>query len=282
MTRRPRVPYSAAEMRWLEDNRLMVIGDYHHAFVAAFGRADVTAADLRGLRKRKGWKVGRELARGRMLGRHTKYSDAEVAWLRENATMMITDYHRAFCERFDRTDVTACALSGFRKKQKWPTGRDGRFNKGVAPWSKGRKIGNNPGSARTQFKRGSRSGVAAKIYKPIGSERVHYSGYLQRKIHDGLPMQSRWKLVHCIEWEKLNGPVPKGMALKCKGERLDTNPSNWELVPRGLLPRLNGKSGRGYDQAPDELKPTIMAVAKLEHRLRDRRRGPVDDSGKAP
>jgi hypothetical protein len=126
------------------------------AFVAAVRSiADVTAAHLHGLRKRKRWKVGAELARARMLGRHTKYSDAEVAWLRENATMVITDYHRAFCARFDRTDVTACALSGFRKKQKWQTGRDGRFNKGALPWSKGKKIGNNPGSARTQFKKGT-------------------------------------------------------------------------------------------------------------------------------
>ena len=61
---RSRIPYSPAEMRWLEENRLMVIGDYHRAFVEAFGRADVTAAHLHGLRKRKGWKVGPELARG--------------------------------------------------------------------------------------------------------------------------------------------------------------------------------------------------------------------------
>jgi hypothetical protein len=34
-----------------------------------------------------------------------------------------------------------------------------------------------------------------------------------------------------------------------------------------MLPRLNGKGSRGrdYDTAPAELKPTIMAVAKLEH-----------------
>jgi hypothetical protein len=273
VTRRPRIPYSPAEMLWLEDNRLMVIGDYHHAFVAAFARADVTAADLHGLRKRKRWKVGAELARARMLGRHTKYSDAEVAWLRENATMVITDYHRAFCARFDRTDVTACALSGFRKKQKWQTGRDGRFNKGALPWSKGKKIGNNPGSARTQFKKGTRTGVAAQVYQPIGCERIHTSGYRQRKIHDGLPMQSRWKFVHRIEWEKLNGPIPEGMALKCKGDPRNTDPSNWELVPRGVLPRLNGKSGRGYDVAPEELKSTIMAVAKLEQAVFEKKRG---------
>jgi hypothetical protein len=43
-------------------------------------------------------------------------------------------------------------------------------------------------------------------------------------------------------------------------------------VPRALLPRLNGRFGRGYDEAPEELKPTIMAVAKLEHSVRERRK----------
>ena len=68
-------------------------------------------------------------------------------------------------------------------------------------------------------------------------------------------------------WQQAHGPIPEGMALKCKTDRLNTDPSNWELIPRALLPRLNGRFGRGYDQAPDELKTTIMAVAKLEHQL---------------
>jgi hypothetical protein len=62
------------------------------------------------------------------------------------------------------------------------------------------------------------------------------------------------------------------MVLKCKGDPANADPANWEAVPRGLLPRLNGKASRGrnYDKAPDELKPTIMAVAKLEHRLHEK------------
>lgn len=43
-----------------------------------------------------------------------------------------------------------------------------------------------------------------------------------------------------------------------------------KLVPRGLLPRLSGKSGRAFDQAPAELKPAIMAIAKLEHALAEK------------
>lgn len=54
-----RISYNSAEMKWLSDNRLMVIGDYHHAFCAAFARTDVSAINLHSLRKRKGWKTGR-------------------------------------------------------------------------------------------------------------------------------------------------------------------------------------------------------------------------------
>lgn len=274
-----RILYSAAEWRWLEANRLMVISDYHTAFCAAFNRADVSAANLHGLRKRKGWKIGPDLARGRMVGRHTKYSAAEFMWLRDNCTMKIGDYHRAFCEQFNRTDITKSALIGFRKKYKWKTGRDGTFNKGAVSWNKGKKIGNNnPGIRRTQFRKGApRSGRAVDLYKPIGFERVT-DGYLVRKINDAFPLYRRWRAVHILNWEKLNGPIPAGHCLKClDGNTLNTALSNWELVPRGLLPRLNGKNGRNYDDAPAELKPTILAVAKLEHQVSARTRKPLID-----
>ena len=78
--RSARIAYSAAEMRWLEANRTLIISDYHRAFCAEFGRANVSAAHLHGLRKRKGWKVGR--AKGRFAGRHLRYSAEEIEWLR--------------------------------------------------------------------------------------------------------------------------------------------------------------------------------------------------------
>ena len=37
-----------------------------------------------------------------------------------------------------------------------------------------------------------------------------------------------------------------------------------------LKGRTKGLSRRYYDKAPDELKPTIMAIAKLEHRLHEK------------
>lgn len=209
-----------------------------------------------------------------MKGFPIRYSAEEMAWLEANRLLVISDYARAFCATFGR-EVAAKNLHALRKRKGWKTGRTGCFEKGDAPHNKGKPCepgrgGRHPNARKTQFRKGhGRSGIAATVYKPIGTERFSKNGYLERKIHDGMPLQSRWRSVHLIEWEAINGPMPKGMALKClDGDRLNTAPSNWELIPRALLPRLNGRFGRGYDEAPAELKPTILAVAKLEHRAR--------------
>ncbi|WP_210421571.1 HNH endonuclease [Mesorhizobium sp. WSM4308] len=144
------------------------------------------------------------------------------------------------------------------------------MNKGkTCPPGKG---GRHPNARKTQFVKGhGRSGIAVDLYKPIGTERLSKDGYREIKMHDGMPLQSRWRAVHLVEWEKLNGKIPKGFALKClDGDRLNTDPMNWECVPRALLPRLGGRFGRGYDAAPAEVKPTIMAIVKLEHSAREK------------
>jgi hypothetical protein len=210
-----------------------------------------------------------------MKGHRIRYSDAELAWLEANHGMVISEYHAAFVAAFGRLDVTASNIHSLRKRRGWQTGRTGRFVKGQVAPNKGvpcppGKGGRHPNAVKKHFGKGMRRGKALLIYKPIGTERLSKDGYRERKVHDGLPLQSRWKAVHRIEWESVNGPVPEGMALKCLGDKSNTDPSNWALVSRALLPRLNGRFGRGYDYAPAELKPTILAVAKLEQQVRER------------
>ena len=213
-----------------------------------------------------------------MKGHYIRYSAAEMEWLEANRLMVISDYHRAFISAFCRTDVKASHLHALRKRKGWKTGRTGCFEPGQEPPNKGIKChagfgGNHPNELKTHFKKGERRGVAVRLYKPIGTERIAKDGYIERKIHDGLPLQSRWRAVQLIRWEEINGPVPKGHALKClDGNRQNTSPSNWELVSRSLLPRLNGgrhKKRIAFDEAPSELKPTIMALAKLEQRIHE-------------
>jgi hypothetical protein len=267
--RRGSIPYSEAEMQWLDANRMMILGDYHRAFVQRFERDDVTAAHLNGLRKRKGWKVGR--AKGRYVGRHTRFSDVEIAWLRDNCTMMISDYHKAFCAAFGRDDVSAGNLHGLRKREGWKTGRTGQFEKGREPANKGKTMPYNANSARTRFK----AGAIPHTWRGAGHEAVGADGYVWLIVDEQNPYTgaaTRRVQKHRWLWQHKHGPVPDGHALKCiDGDKTNTAPENWECIPTGLLPRLNGKSGRRYDQAPAELKPTILAVAKLEHAARRKR-----------
>ena len=208
-----------------------------------------------------------------MKGRPITYSEAELQWLEENHKLPASEYHAAFVERFGRDDVSKANVLALRKRNGWRTGRTGRFEKGHVSHNKGMKGITYPGSEKGWFKKGERRGVATRLYKPIGTERVSKDGYLERKIHDGMPLQSRWRAVHLIRWEELNGPLPEGHALKClDGEKNNTDPANWEAIPRALLPRLNGRFGRGYDHAPDEVKPTILAATKLEHAAREARK----------
>ncbi|WP_299009973.1 HNH endonuclease signature motif containing protein [uncultured Caulobacter sp.] len=273
-----RIDYSADEMRWLEANRSLVISDYHRAFQVEFSRPEITAANLHSLRKRKGWKVGR--ARGRTAGRLKRYSPAEIAWLQENCTLPISEYHAAFVRAFGRADIATQHLQALRKRQGWKTGRTGHFAKGQAPMNKGKVCppgvgGRHPNAQRTQFKKGHEPHNT----KYLGHERVNVDGYVEISVaetnpHTGYGRRYVHKHVHL--WQALHGPVPEGYCLKAiDGNRLNTDPSNWEAIPRGIFPRLNG--GRAtrvmaYDTAPDELKPTLLALAKVEHKARSLKR----------
>jgi hypothetical protein len=216
-----------------------------------------------------------------MKGRAIPYSAPEMAWLEANRLLPISEYHAGFCGAFGRHDVTAGLLHSLRKRKGWKTGRTGCFVKGQEPVNKGTKCppgtgGLHPNAQRTQFRKGARTGKAARNWKPVGTERISIDGYRERKIHDGLPMQSRWRLVHLIEWEMANGVIPAGHCLKAlDGDRLNIDPSNWRLIPRTMLPALNGgrhKRRPAYDEAADVLKPSLLALAEVETRARELRK----------
>jgi hypothetical protein len=219
-----------------------------------------------------------------MKGSAIRYSAEEMAWLEENRLLPIADYHRAFAEIFSRADVSAGNLHSLRKRKGWKTGRTGFFTKGQAPVNKGvpcepGKGGRHPNARKTQF----RKGQLPHNTNYLGHERVSKDGYVEVSIDEVNPhtgFERRYVLKHLHEWEKANGPTPEGMCLKCvDGNRLNTDPTNWICIPRGVLPRLNG--GRAtrvmaYDTAPDELKPVLMTIARVDQKaseLRRERRG---------
>lgn len=212
-----------------------------------------------------------------MKGRHIHYSEAELAWLEDQRTLPIGDYHAGFVAAFGRSDVTAQHLHALRKRKGWKTGRTGQFVKGQEPLNKGKpcapgKGGNHPNARRTQF----RKGQEPHNTRYLGHERVSKDGYVEISVDQPNPhtgYHRRYVLKHKWLWEQANGPVPEGHALKClDGNRQNTDPSNWEPVPRAILPRLAGGNRYHrklpYDHAAPELRPAIMAVAKLRHAVK--------------
>lgn len=267
------VQYSAKELAFIESHRALSRRALHEVFVARFGRHDVTLDHLKSLCTRRGWLTGRE-----------RWTPDEDALLRTLYPDLSTEevarrLGRTVCGVYGHANTLGLAKSAVylaspaacRLRRGDNVGAAFRFEKGHAPANKGlRRPGWATGRMKeTQFTKGQ----AGHNWKPIGSERL-VDGYRYTKIADvrRVPWTVNWKPTHILQWEALHGPMPADTVLKCLGDRLNTDPSNWDLIPRAMLPRLNGKYGRDYDSAPSELKPIIMAAAKLQHAAVARRR----------
>lgn len=189
----------------------------------AESRAPWTEGELCALRSRYPHERTEDIARdlGRPIG--SVYNKANVLGLRKSR------------------EFQASAASG-RIREPGHKGRQHQFKRGHVPANKGlRRPGYAPGRmAQTQFKKGELTGRARQIVKPIGFERVSKDGYLERKINNDLPMQARWRAVHLIEWEAVNGPMPPGHALVfINGNKQDIRLDNLKLITRAELMQRN-------------------------------------------
>jgi hypothetical protein len=200
-------------------------------------------------------------------GTWLKYSDRELAWIRQHRELSRRELHAKFCNQFGRSDVSVENLKALCSRKKWNTGRDGRFVKGQVSWNKGSKMPFNANSARTQFKKGH----LPHNTKYLGHERISKDGYVEVSIAQTNPhtgFERRYVLKHRLLWEKKFGPVPPGMCLKAiDGNRQNTDPDNWKLIKRSLIPLMNGHRGLNYQTSAPELRPSILALAQLRHEL---------------
>jgi hypothetical protein len=198
----------------------------------------------------------------------------ERAWIAARADWPRADLHRAFVAFWLRPEVSLQAFRAFCKREGIMTGRTGCIEKGAVPPNKGKPM---PPHVRAKVSASMfRKGHLPHNTKGAGHERVGADGYVWVSVDEVNPytgFERRYVQKHRWLWEQENGPVPEGHVLKClDANKLNTDPSNWECIPLAVLPRLNGKFGRGYDGAEPEIKPVIMAIAKLEHAARQARR----------
>ena len=200
-----------------------------------------------------------------MKGNAISYSQLELNWIEHNATAPRRQTHAEFCATFKRQDVSLTNYNALCKRKGWLTGRTGCYAKGSTPMNKGKKMPFNENSARTQFKKGNRPHNT----KYLGHERVTLDGYVEISVGEENPhtgYERRYVLKHRYLWEQVNGPLVAGMCLKClDGNRQNTDPENWEAIPRATLPYLNGHRGLDYEAVEPEVRPTVLAFAKLKH-----------------
>lgn len=196
----------------------------------------------------------------RLITRYRLFNDEQTRFLKSNypgrSIAQITAlYNLAF-----RTDVTQAQIKTGLGNRGIKSGRTGHFPKGHKSWNKGTK--GLTGANRTSFKEGH---VPAR-HRPIGSERIcSKQGYVLIKIPEINPYTGffgYWKHKHTHMWEQENGPVPDGYVVILKdADKLNVVPENLALVSRAELLMLNRI---GYKDAPNELKPSILATVRLE------------------
>lgn len=201
-----------------------------------------------------------------MKGRGIPYSAEELEWIEEHKELPRAESYSMFCIRWQRDDVSLQNYKALYNRRGWKTGRTGRFSGGMTPHNKGKLM---PPETRakcvaTMFKPGN----VPHTYRGHGHERIDSrDGYVVMIVDEKNPWtgaDTRPVHKHRYLWEQKNGPLPKDHVLKClDGDKTNTDPANWEAIPRALLPRLAG--GRHgflpYDHAAPELRPAVLTLA---------------------
>ncbi len=265
-----RIIYSAQERAFVQSRAKMPRAMLHAQFVAAFGRADVTVDHLKSLCSRNGWATRAWWTAdddALLLARFPHEMTATLARALGRSVSAVSG--RASQLGLKKTAAYLASPESGRTQPGQTRGASTRFKPGQTPPNKSVKHrkGWAPGRMKdTQFI----AGQSTWNHMPLGSTRL-IAGYEYTKVRDTprVSYAKNWTATHILNWEAAHGQLPAGHALKClDSNRLNTAASNWTAVPRSLLPRLNGgPRGRhlGYDDAPVEIKPVILTIARLAH-----------------
>jgi hypothetical protein len=176
--------------------------------------------------------------------KYKKYSLPVLAWA----------LNETFCLALSESQVRG-ALRNHHIK----SGRTGQFRKEDAPWNLGKK--GYMGANKTSFKTGN----LPHNHQPLWTERVDKNGYIEMSVPERNPytgFPTRYKHKHVWIWEQAHGPKPKGTAVIFKdGDNRNFYPDNLLLVTRTELLVMNQ---HGYKALPIELKPSVLALVKVE------------------
>lgn len=189
----------------------------------------------------------------------------QAEFIEENYRLMtVKDLAAALTDKFGVV-LTERQINTFIKNHGITSGRTGRFEKEHTPWNNGTKGKGLTGRNKTSFRKGN----VPPNRRPLWSERIDSKdGFILIKVPETDPytgFPTRFKLKHVWIWEQANGPVPKGMNVAFKdSNKLNCVLENLMLVSDAELLRLNQ---HGYREMPEELKPSILALSRLETKM---------------
>lgn len=188
------------------------------------------------------------------------FTPEQAQFLREGFSgKTVAELTAMFNAKFE-DNKTAGQIRTFVRNHGITSGLTGRFEKGNIPWNRHKK--GYMGANKTSFIKGS----IPPNRKPIGTERIDSKyGFILIKITERNPYTgapTRYKHKHVYVWETLHGPLPKGHVVSFKdGDKLNCDPENLMLLTRAELLILNQHD---YKNQPAEMKPTILALVKVE------------------
>lgn len=186
------------------------------------------------------------------------YSFEERLFIKNNCTLPRRELHAIFCDKFNRSDVSVDNLKGFCKRMGWMTGRTGCFAKGNVPHPNAHPKGAN----KTSFKKGHKP----HNWKPVGSKKLDTKDkYEWTKIAE----PNVWKQSHYILFEEHYGrSVKPGYLLRFKdGDKTCITIDNIDEISKAENAQLNVMA---YNDSPEELKPAIKSLVKLQLVLNER------------
>lgn len=191
------------------------------------------------------------------------WTDEMLAFLRNECHMMTYEETASAINARFGTSLMPSQIKSCRGNRKISSGLTGRFQKGLIPHNKGKKMGTRGRMAETQFKKGHRP----QTYRPVGSTRIcSKDGYIYIKTAD----PNVWRMKHVLEWEKHNGKVPEGhCVIFADQNKLNCDIDNLLLVSRAQLARMNKNGLISQDPELTRMGVTVselMTVTGLKAR----------------
>ena len=217
--------YTEEQIQYIRD---IADGRYNYDIAKLFNEkfgTDVSESQMKSLKSN--YKIRSNVKIKRRTPHEKLFTDEQFQLIKENAEGISNqELVDRVNQRFNLS-ITGKQMSAWRKNWGIVSGVDTRFQKGKAPFNKGKKQSEFMSQEQIERTKATRfqKGQVPKNYKPVGTETLSSDGYIRIKVQDHGEWHQRWHLKHKILFEKEYGPVPEDMVLTF----LDGDPSNVTL-----------------------------------------------------